>query len=117
MRMRTRALKRHRDDGKVEHARLFVAIDKIFPAPENAKLYRPIDSNDPDIIPLADSIKRYGVREPLVISRDNFSPRSRCSSIPTRCCFWEALRKQAQNRTPRSGVQTVERAQQYAKLP
>ncbi len=47
-------------------------IDAIKPSPENEKLYRPVRDDDPDIIALAESIREHGLREPLVITRDNF---------------------------------------------
>ena len=47
-------------------------IGDIHPAPENDHLYRPIDPNDPEIIALAESIKQYGIREPIVITLDAY---------------------------------------------
>lgn len=44
----------------------------IHPSPENDSLYKPVDSNDPAIIALAESIRELGLREPLVISLDGF---------------------------------------------
>jgi hypothetical protein len=47
-------------------------LSAISPSPENAKLYRPVDPNDPDVCALAASIAQHGVREPLVITNDRF---------------------------------------------
>lgn len=47
-------------------------IDDISASPENDKLYRPIDPNDPEIIALADSIEQHGIREPLVVTKDDW---------------------------------------------
>jgi ParB-like chromosome segregation protein Spo0J len=44
----------------------------ITTSPENDKLYRPVDRNDPEIVALAQSIRLHGVREPLVITRDDW---------------------------------------------
>ncbi len=44
----------------------------IKPSPENAKLYRPVDPSDPEVIALAESIKKHGILEPLVITKDNY---------------------------------------------
>ena len=44
----------------------------IRPAPENDRLYRPVDPRDPSIIALAESIKTLGLKEPLVLSLDNY---------------------------------------------
>lgn len=44
----------------------------IHPSEENDQLYRPVDPEDPEIIALADSIRRFGLREPLVITLDGF---------------------------------------------
>lgn len=49
-----------------------ISLDRIYPSPENAKLYRPVDPLDPDIQALAESIRKDGVLDPLVISRDRF---------------------------------------------
>jgi hypothetical protein len=42
------------------------------PSPENEKLYRPVDRRDPDVKALAKSIRRIGVKEPLVVSADGW---------------------------------------------
>ena len=47
-------------------------IDEIRPSPENAKLYRPVDRNDPDVKALAKSIREHGLQEPLVVTRDGW---------------------------------------------
>ena len=44
----------------------------IRPSPENEKLYRPVSLDDPEIVAMAASIQRLGIKEPLVITRDNF---------------------------------------------
>jgi hypothetical protein len=47
-------------------------VDDIMPAPENDKVYRPVDEDDPSIRALADSIREFGVREPLVVTEDGY---------------------------------------------
>ncbi len=47
-------------------------IDDIKPSPENDELYRPIDPTDLDILALAKSIRKHGVREPIVITKDGW---------------------------------------------
>ena len=47
-------------------------LNQLRPSPENDRLYRPIDRNDPDLKALAKSIKRHGVREPLVVTLDDW---------------------------------------------
>ena len=47
-------------------------LETIRPSPENAKLYRPVDPNDPEVIALAESIRQYGVQEPLVVTIDGW---------------------------------------------
>lgn len=44
-----------------------IPISEVRPSPENDKLYRPADPNDPEIIGLAEGIARDGVLVPLVI--------------------------------------------------
>jgi len=64
--------------GKFYHGRILPAgvellpIDDVFPSPENDKLYRPPDCGDPDLRALADSIRKHGIREPIVITLDGF---------------------------------------------
>jgi hypothetical protein len=47
-------------------------LTEIQPSPENEKLYRPVATDDPDIQALADSIRRYGLQEPIVVSLDHY---------------------------------------------
>lgn len=47
-------------------------VASIQPSPENDQLYRPIDSEDPEVLSLAASIEQHGVKEPLVITLDGF---------------------------------------------
>jgi hypothetical protein len=49
-----------------------IPIDSIKPAPENDLVYRPVRPDDPDIRALAESIKKHGLQEPIVVTRDNF---------------------------------------------
>ena len=53
---------------KVEH----VPLSEIRPSPENAKLYKPVDADDPAIIELARSIAKHGVQEPLLVTADGW---------------------------------------------
>lgn len=46
-------------------------LSSIKPSPENEKLYRP-SSDDPDISELADSIKKHGLQEPIVVTEDGY---------------------------------------------
>ncbi|WP_197532423.1 ParB/RepB/Spo0J family partition protein [Symmachiella macrocystis] len=45
---------------------------EIRPSPENDDIYGVINRDDPEIIAMAESIREFGVREPLVISLDGF---------------------------------------------
>ncbi len=59
--------------GKFSHAGILkVPIGDICPSPENDTLYHPIDPQAADFRALVESIKNEGVREPLVITLDNF---------------------------------------------
>ena len=55
---------------KTRHVRK--RIDRIWAAPENESVYRPIREDDPEIIALAESIRKHGVQEPLVVSADGW---------------------------------------------
>jgi hypothetical protein len=48
------------------------SINSIQPSPENDRIYKPVDLDDPSIQALADSISENGIQEPLVISKDGF---------------------------------------------
>lgn len=47
-------------------------IEKIFPSPENDRLYGAIDTEDLEFIKFAIEIRDNGLREPIVISQDRF---------------------------------------------
>lgn len=47
-------------------------IDSVWPSPENDRIYRPVDPEDPAIQSLAKSIGEHGVKEPLVVTLDHF---------------------------------------------
>lgn len=47
-------------------------LSALKPSPENDKLYKPVDPNDPAIRELADSICKHGLLEPLVITLDDY---------------------------------------------
>ena len=57
---------------KTEHDLFFMRLDSMRPSPENDTLYRPVLQTDPAIIKLADDIKRNGLLDPIVVSRDGF---------------------------------------------
>jgi len=51
---------------------LTVRLNDIRPSPENDRLYRPVDPDDPQIIRLAESIRDCGMQEPLLVTRDGW---------------------------------------------
>ena len=51
---------------------LDVPIDVLSPAPDNDRVYRPVDRTDPEIVALAHSIRKHGIKEPLAISTDRY---------------------------------------------
>src|SRR5262245_61618430 len=71
-----------------------IPIYELTPSPENDKLYRPIDSRDPEIVALADSIKQHGLLEPVIATADGYlvsghrrfaaAKRARLRTIPCR---------------------------------
>jgi hypothetical protein len=44
----------------------------ITPSPENDRLYRAVDPEDPEIIALAKSIERHGLLEPIIVTADDW---------------------------------------------
>ncbi len=49
---------------------LILPLRSVHPSPENDELYNPVDPTDPDFQALVDSIKKHGVREPLLVTAD-----------------------------------------------
>ena len=49
-----------------------VRLSELRPSPENDRLYRPVDVKDPGIRALAQSIRRYGLREAIVVTLDGW---------------------------------------------
>jgi hypothetical protein len=47
-----------------------LSLDSIRPAPENNLIYHPVRPDDPGIQDLARSIRRHGLRVPLVVTKD-----------------------------------------------
>jgi hypothetical protein len=45
-------------------------LSSLRPSLQNDKLYRPVSPKDPEVRELAASIRKHGVKEPLVVSRD-----------------------------------------------
>jgi len=50
----------------------FFRTDEIAASPENDRLYRPVNPNDPAVRALANSIAEHGLLEPLVVSQDGY---------------------------------------------
>src|SRR5262245_6270134 len=65
-------------NGELEHARVSAGATEMVTRPhvrtsfKNDVLYKPVNEKDPEIQALAASIAEYGVREPLVITLDNY---------------------------------------------
>ncbi len=58
---------------KSRHVRiLFLPIENLLTPPENDKLYKPIAASDTGIRELAENIRAKGIREPLVVTLDNY---------------------------------------------
>lgn len=58
--------------GQVSYKTIRKRLSSIRPSPENLILYRPIDPDDPEIVKLAESIKKHGLHEPLTVTADGF---------------------------------------------
>ena len=62
-----------RDAGQLQDTSCFsIRLSQLEPAPENDDLYHPVGFDDPEIQALAKSIREHGIREPLVITLDNY---------------------------------------------
>ena len=57
---------------KTRHVQ-FLNVGDIRPSPENDKIYRPVDPADPDIVALAESMRKNGVLEELVVTADGYT--------------------------------------------
>jgi hypothetical protein len=53
------------------HVRI-LPLTSLKPSPVNNQVYRPVSSGDSAVADLALSIERFGLREPIVITRDHF---------------------------------------------
>jgi hypothetical protein len=49
----------------------FLPLASIRPAPQNDLIYKPVDPDDPDVLALADSIRKEGVLVPLEVTLDH----------------------------------------------
>jgi ParB-like nuclease domain len=49
-----------------------LCLDSLNSAPQNSQIYRPVVADDPEIQALARSIKKHGLREPLVVTTDRY---------------------------------------------
>src|SRR5437870_3162656 len=47
-------------------------LSKIKPAPENDKVYKPINTNDPDFKAFAEQVRINGITDPLIVTLDGF---------------------------------------------
>ncbi len=70
-------LKRQRLNGTAGSRLVRKRVATLKPSPENERLYRPADE-DPDIRMLAESIKKKGLREPLVVTLDSYILSGHC---------------------------------------
>jgi hypothetical protein len=75
-------------------------LNEVRPSPENDRLYRPI-RDDAEIVALADSIRRLGVREPIVITADGWilsghrrHAAARLAGLETIPCRVEPIRRE-----------------------
>ena len=62
------------ENTKVRQDRLLqeVPLADVVPSEENDQVYRPLDPLDPGMVALAESIRKHGLREPLVITLDGY---------------------------------------------
>jgi hypothetical protein len=51
---------------------VWLPVHQIHRSPENDLIYKPVSPSDPEIQELAESIKKYGLKEPLVVTRDGY---------------------------------------------
>ena len=88
---------------KPGHVRVLdLPIAQVRPSPENARLYRPVDPTDSEIVALARSIAEHGVQEPLLITRDHWIlsghrryAAAKLAGLATVPCRVKAVRKDA----------------------
>ena len=73
--MRSRVVKppARRQLPKSRHVRISTrSVSELRPSPENDRLYRPVDPTDPDVKALAESVRKHGIKEPLVVTQDGY---------------------------------------------
>jgi hypothetical protein len=49
-----------------------VRVSEIRPAPENDNVYGALSPDDPEIWELVESVQKYGIKDPLLVSTDNY---------------------------------------------
>jgi ParB-like chromosome segregation protein Spo0J len=47
-------------------------LSAIRPSPQNELLYRPVSPSDPEVLALRDSIRSFGLKEPIVVTLDGY---------------------------------------------
>jgi len=59
---------------KDSHVRLLenLPVTSIFPSPENDKVYTPVNLDDPEFLRLVESVRKSGVKVPLVVTLDDY---------------------------------------------
>jgi len=59
-------------ESSVEFKLVRKRVASLKPSPENEQIYRAVRLDDPDVVGLAKSINKNGLREPLVVTKDRF---------------------------------------------
>ncbi len=90
--LKRKTTKKHGENGKLEHDPIprnrrhksklghvpisdlitYRPLSEIQPSPKNDKLYKPVDTTDPDFKALAENVRTNGVRKALIVSRDGY---------------------------------------------
>jgi hypothetical protein len=55
-----------------EIRQVWISLSDLRPAPENDKLYGPVNPGDPEVVNLAVSIRDYGLKEPFHVTTDGY---------------------------------------------
>src|SRR4051812_24507757 len=61
-----------RTSGHVSSRETERLLSDIWPSPVNDTLYRPLSPSDPEVLELAESIRAFGLKEPIVVTADGY---------------------------------------------
>src|SRR5690349_6267002 len=74
---RSKAKGRHQADAEIGQVRIsdeiiYRPLSEVRRSPENDKVYKPIDTNDPDFLAFVEQVRVNGITDPLITTIDGY---------------------------------------------